>query len=433
MKWRTVAASLVRGDWRRGVAKAGAAFNALRANLQSTNVSGLKADVKEALVSLNVNRQRTMLALIGLALGVAAVTAMVSVGVTAKAEALKRFQDLGTDTLLIRKRPGGPARRSPASIRIEDVAALPEQTSTIAAAAPASQVFGGVAYAGRSLGSKSIVGVTEAVADLSKLVPSAGRFISDLDAQRRYCVVGHSIARAMRAAGAKEIVGDSVKLVGRIYTVVGVLANTPSSDLRPFRANKSFFVPIATARRTLRSEVRFIVARMAAGADHRVAAAEVRAHFQRRIGGVQVEVQTPEQLIATLREQMRLFTLLLAAVGGISLVIGGAGAMNVMLASVTERRKEIGVRRALGARRRDIRNQFLIEALVLSLAGGVLGIALGVAVPYAICAYAGWSFLASPTAMLAGFGVAVGVGVFFGAYPASRAAQFDPIAALRAE
>ena len=425
MKWRTTAASLIMAT--------GAACNTLRANLQSTRVSGLKANIKEALVSLNVNRQRTMLALIGLALGVAAVTAMVSVGVTAKAEALKQFQGLGTDTLLIRKRPGGSAQRASAPIRVADVAALPAQTSTIEAAAPVSKVFGGAVYAGRSLGSKRIVGVAEAVASLSKLVPSAGRFISDLDAQRRYCVVGHSIAQAMRAAGAREIVGDSVKLAGQIYTIVGVLANTPASSLRPFRANHSFFMPIATAQHTLGSEVQFIVARMVAGADPGDAVAEVRAHFQRRAHGLQVEVQTAERLIAELRKQMRLFTLLLAAVGGISLVVGGAGAMNVMLASVTERRKEIGVRRALGARRRDIRNQFLIEALVLSLVGGVLGIALGVAVPYAICAYAGWSFLASPTAMLAGFGVASGVGVFFGAYPARRAAQLDPIAALRAE
>ena len=406
--------------------------------LRRTRVAGLKADVKEALVSLNVNRQRTVLALIGLALGVAAVTAMVSVGATAKAEALKRFKDLGTEVLLIRKRlgnPGGnPARqRASAVIRAEDVAALPARASSIAAAAPALQVFGTVAYAGRSLGTKSIVGAAEAVADLNKLHPDIGRFLSDLDVQRQYCVVGHSIAQAMRAAGARQIVGESVTLAGRIYTVVGALAQTPRSGLRPFRADDSVFVPITTAQRLFRSEIQFVVARMRADADHRRAAAEARAHFQSRVPGLRVDVQTADDLIAALRKQMRLFTLLLAAVGGISLVVGGAGAMNVMLASVTERRREIGVRRALGARRRDIRNQFLIEALTLSLAGGAFGIALGVAVPYAICVYAGWSFLASPAAMLAGFGVATGTGVFFGAYPARRAARLDPIAALRAQ
>ena len=402
--------------------------------LQHTHIAALRADVKQALVSLSVNRQRTALALIGLALGVAAVTAMVSVGATAKAEALKRFQDLGTETMLIRKRSGVAApQRAAAVIRAEDVATLAAQTSTIAAAAPALQVFGAVAYRGRSLGTKSIVGATEAVADLSKLRPSAGRFLSDLDAQRQYCVVGHAIAEAMRTAGAGRVVGEQVTLAGRIYTVVGELAQTPRSSLRPFRVDESVFVPLKTAQRVLRSEIQFVIARMDADADHRDAAAEAQAHFENRVRGLRVAVQTADDLIAALRKQMRLFTLLLAAVGGISLVVGGAGAMNVMLASVTERRREVGVRRALGARRRDIRNQFLIEALALSLAGGALGIVLGVAVPYAICVYAGWSFLASPTAMLAGFGVATGAGVFFGAYPARRAAGLDPIAALRAQ
>ena len=418
---------------RDAIGRAPAALTAARHALQHARVAALKSDVKQALASLNVHRQRTALALIGLALGVAAVTAMVSVGATAKAEALKRFQDLGTETMLIRKRAGNPAGNRAAAIRAEDVATLPTQTATIAAAAPALQVFGAVAYGGRSLGTKGIVGVAEAVATLSKLLPSAGRFVSDLDVHRQYCVVGHAIAQAMRAAGASQVVGESVTLAGRIYTVVGVLAQTPRSSLRPFRVDESVFVPITTAQRVFRSEIQFVVARMSADADHRRAAAEAQAHFQRRVSGLRVGVQTADDLIAALRKQMRLFTLLLAAIGGISLVVGGAGAMNVMLASVTERRREVGVRRALGARRRDIRNQFLIEALTLSLAGGALGIVLGVAVPYAICAYAGWSFLASPAAMLAGFGVATGAGVFFGAYPARRAAGLDPIAALRAQ
>ena len=420
-------------DARRGIARALAAPATLGDALQGARTAALKADVKQALASLAGNRQRTVLALVGLALGVAAVTAMVSVGATAKAEALKRFQDLGTETLLIRKRPGSsPTQRASAVIRVEDVATLPRQTATIAAAAPALQVYGALGYGGRSFGTKSIVGAVQGVADLSKLRASAGRFLSDLDVHRQYCVVGHAIAQAMGAAGAGQVVGESITLAGRIYTVVGVLAQTPRSSLRPFRADDSVFVPLTTAQRVFRSEIQFVVARMSAGADHQQAAAEAQAHFQSRVRGLRVEVQTADDLIAALRKQMRLFTLLLAAVGGISLVVGGAGAMNVMLASVAERRREIGVRRAFGARRRDIRNQFLIEALALSLAGGAIGIALGVAVPYAICVYAGWSFLASPAAMLAGFGVASGAGVFFGAYPARRAARLDPIAALRA-
>ena len=425
--WTTAAVARAQ----QGTVKTGSAIRNVLAHLP---LAALKANIKEALVSLSANRQRTVLALVGLALGVASVTAMVSVGVTARAEAVKRFKDLGTETLLIRKSAGDPAvPRSHAVIRMEDVKALPTQASTIVAAAPASRAFGPVAYRGRTLGTKGIVGVTEAVADLNKLSLGAGRFISDLDADQRYCVVGLSVAQAMRDAGAKQVVGEFIALGGRLYTVVGELAHIPQSSLLPFSPDDSILLPITTARRLSGVEIQFVFARMADEVDHRAAAAEAQAHFQSRRQGLRVRAQTAEDIIAALRQQMRLFTLLLATVGGISLVVGGAGAMNVMLASVSERRREIGVRRALGACRHDIRNQFLIEAVTLSLAGGVLGIALGLIVPYAISIYAGWSFLVSPVAILAGFGVAAGVGVFFGAYPALRAAQLNPIIALRAQ
>ena len=393
----------------------------------------LKANVLEALVSLGVNRQRTALALIGISLGVAAVTAMVSVGVAAKAESLKRLKDLGTDTLVVRKyEPPSARQRARANIKLRDVAALPLEAETVAAAAPGLQVFGPFSYAGRSFGNKSIVGVTGAAADVNKLAIAEGRFISDLDAHRHYCVVGHDIAESMREGGVKRLVGEHFAMAGRICTVVGVLADTPASALRPFRANDSMLLPLAMARRVFRQEIQFVVARATPDADHHAAASEIRAHFQRRAPGLRVRVRTADHFIALLQKQMRMFALLLAAIGGISLVIGGTGVMNVMLSSITERRREIGVRRALGARRRDIRNQFLIESLALSLAGGALGIAVGVGAAFAICLYAGWAFLASPLAMFAGFGVATGVGLFFGAHPAHRAAQLDPIVALRA-
>lgn len=414
--------------------KAGALREAIRALGDGKRKAVLKANVLEALVSLGVNRQRTALALVGISLGVAAVTAMVSVGVTAKAESLKRLKDLGTDTLVARKyAPPSARQRARADIKLRDVAALPLETETVAAVAPGLQVFGPFSYAGRSFGNKSIVGVTGAAADVNKLAVAEGRFVSDLDAHRHYCVVGHDIAESMRAGGgAKRLVGERLAMAGRICTVVGVLADTPASALRPFRANDSMLLPLTTARRVFQQEIQFVVARATPDADHHAAASEIRAHFQRRAPGLRVRVRTADHFIALLQKQMRMFALLLAAIGGISLVIGGTAVMNVMLSSVAERRREIGVRRALGARRRDIRNQFLIESLALSLAGGALGIVVGVGAAFAICLYADWSFLASPLAMFAGFGVATGVGLFFGAHPAHRAAQLDPIVALRA-
>ena len=144
-----------------------------------------------------------------------------------------------------------------------------------------------------------------------------------------------------------------------------------------------------------------------------------------------VRVESAEKLIEQMHKQMRLFTLLLGTVGAISLLVGGIGVMNVMLVSVTERRLEIGIRRALGARRRDIQRQFLTESVILSLLGGAFGIAFGIGASYLISHYNGWTFLVSTPAVGLGVGITGGAGIFFGFYPAWQAARLDPVTTLR--
>ena len=399
---------------------------------QSASASMIKANVKEALTSVRLNPQRSALAVIGIVLGVASVTAMVSVGVAARAEARERFKELGTETLVVRKR-GSIGDSAAAEIRAADVALLPSRTATIAVAAPVLQVFGATAYAGRALESNRLLGVTQSFATLNKLTLDAGRFISDLDVYRPFCVVGSQVAAEMvRSAGRADLVGEAVVLAGRLHTIVGTLEPNPASNLLPFWADESIMVPLSTAQRAfVGTEIQAVVVRMQPNANPDAASAEVQRYFSDL--GVLVRVTSAEQLVEALEQQMRLFTLLLAAVGGIALVVGGASAMNVMLTAVTERRREIGIRRALGARRGEIRGQFLTEAVALALIGGVVGIGIGIGIPFGICLYAGWTFAISPTAMALGFLVAGSVGVFFGAYPASRAAALDPIAALRAD
>ena len=158
---------------------------------------------------------------------------------------------------------------------------------------------------------------------------------------------------------------------------------------------------------------------------------EIKAYYRRKSEALDVRVESPEELIERRERQSRLFTLLLGVVGGIALLTGGIGIMNVMVMSVTERRMEIGLRRALGARRRDIQSQFLIESLILALFGGVFGVALGIGTTYGICRFADWPHSVSAVAIALGFCVAAGTGVFFGYFPAWQAAQLDPVAALR--
>ena len=389
----------------------------------------LKANLKEAAASLAATRQRSLLALLGIAAGIGSVIAMISVGITARDEALKHFRELGTDILNIRLQQNA-AGTGPIAVSPEEALGL-TALPAIAAAAPYAISYGSATFARRSLNDVAFIGATAALADLNKLKLDEGRHISDLDRRRYFCVVGAGVAAAMREAGFERVVGETIRAGAAAYTVVGVLKRTPQVKRR-FDVNRSIIVPVSTAQRAFRSPgIRNVTARMDQGVHHLAAARDVREYFRRKAPGLEVGVRSAEQVIEQMHKQMRLFALMLGSVGGISLLVGGIGVMNVMLVSVAERRQEIGIRRALGARRSDIQSQFLIESLMLSLVGGVVGIGAGIGATWAICQYTNWSFLISVAAIGLGAGVAGGAGVFFGFYPAWQAARLDPVAALR--
>ena len=389
----------------------------------------VKANLKEATGSLAAARQRSLLALFGIAIGVGSVIAMVSVGVIVRGEALRQFQELGTDILTINFGRGAAAAGS-RPVTPDDalgLAALP----AIAAAAPYAISRGYVSLAGEATEEVTIIGATAALADLNKLKIAVGRHVSDLDHRRYFCVIGAEVAAHMRDAGFARLVGEAVQVGAAVYTVVGVLRRTPQG-MRRFDANRAVIIPVSTAQRVFRQpDIRDVTARMSPGVHHVAAAREVGDYFRRKAPDLDVRVQSAEQLIEQMHEQMRLFALLLGSVGSISLLVGGIGVMNVMLVSVTERRPEIGIRRALGARRVDIQSQFLIESVVLSLVGGVVGIGAGVGATWGICQFTDWTFGISTAAIGLGVGVASAAGVFFGLYPAWQAARLDPVAALR--
>ena len=392
-----------------------------------------RANVREAVASLASVRGRSILALFGIVVGIGSVIAMISTGEIVKEQALKQFEGLGTDILAIRRvhtRVRGKALEFSAG----NVRDLVFDTPEIVAAATWLDVGGDPHYAGRRIaGETTVLGATESLAAINRLEMAAGRFVSHLDRHQRYCVLGDAVARAMRRAGAGRVLGEKVRLQGRLHTVIGVLRPTPvrrfGQDLRP---DDTVFLPLAAAQRiSPQSVLRRIVARTAPGVPPEAAAQAVSTFFRHRVPGLRFEVRTAQELIDRMRNQGRMFTLLLAAVGSISLIVGGVGIMNLMLISVSERRAEIGLRRAVGARRSDILQQFVTESMVLCLLGGVLGILLGVAASWGICKYAGWPFSVSTTSMVLGVGVSTGVGIVFGLYPALKASRLDPIAALR--
>ena len=388
--------------------------------------------LREAVRSLIRARLRTALGLVGIAVGIASVIAMVSSGEIATAEARKQFEALGTDIVTVQTASGyqGPG------IRLDDALALARSLPEISAAAPTIPGGDGFIHAGRRVGRGSMKGVTASYADLLKLEAARGRFLSDLDADSNWIVVGAEVAAAIRRTGTLDVLDAEVEIGERFYHVAGVLDSREETYGLPIQveADESVFVHALTAWRvTPNAKVENIVARAAPGVHYEDAVSAVEAWFREREPRLKLEVASAKQLIEQMEAQLGVMTLLLGAIGSISLVVGGIGVMNVMLISVTERRREIGVRRALGASRGDIRRQFLIESVILTLAGGLVGLAFGSGATWGICNYTEWEFFVSTLSVVVGLVVSSAIGVFFGLQPAHQASRLDPIVALQGE
>ena len=394
------------------------------------SLSVLAANAREAADSLRKARLRTVLGLVGVMIGISSVIAMVSLGEIAREQARQQFEALGTDILVVRRATGSRA----AAIGLPDALQLAAAVPAIVEAAPRISGRGTFRFAGREVGRGSIQGVTRSFASVNRLSLQEGRFVSDLDIDRYWCVIGADVADAMRAAGAQRLVGELLEIDEILFTVAGVLARKAESYALPVQvsADTSVFVPITTSQRVVPGPgIELIVARSRAGVHYRAAVDGVRSFFRKRSPDLGLDIVTAKELIAQMEAQMGIFTLLLGAVGSISLIVGGIGIMNIMLVSVAERRAEIAIRRALGARQRDIRSQFLIESVILTVAGGLLGVLLGLAATWTICRFTGWEFLISELSVASGLGTAAAVGLFFGFQPAHQASRLDPIAGLQ--
>lgn len=385
----------------------------------------------EALTNLRAMHQRSLLALLGIVIGTASVIAMINIGHNAGMEALRQFKDMGTDVVVAQPPPGGEG--SSTRYDANDVRRLPAAVSGVKAVAPLVLSSSRLAANGKTVYG-NLVGSDTALADVARLPVAAGRFISSYDGHETFAVIGAGLARALAAPGAPLAPGNHVRIEDYLFTVVGVMADTPSNPLIPVDFNATVIVPFGSVRRILpSSDITSIVVRLAPEANPLTMTGEITDYFHTRPRKQTVEVQSARQLIAGMERQSRLFTWLLAGIGGISLLVGGIGVMNVMLMGIMERRREIGVRMAIGARPSDIRAMFLIEAIALSLVGGVTGAVVGMAAAWVFASLSEWTFAFSAWAIPSGTGIASVIGVFFGYYPAAVAAQMDPIEALRSQ
>lgn len=392
----------------------------------------LKPNIIEAVNSLVSSKQRSILALIGIVVGIGSVIAMVSVGTIVQKEALRQFLEMGTDVISISEplSGGGPGRRKEISLAIAEQ--LPAACLNVRQVGPYISAYETLKFKGKKE-SIPALGVTQVFEEINKLHLKEGRFIHGLDRNMFYCVIGSNVEKQLKSQGVQELVGTRILFKEKYLSVIGVVAELPMGGMRPFEINEGIMIPITTLQRLFRdAKIKTIIGRTNGKPTHSVVEDQIRAYFKRN-GGIQVDVRTAEELIAQMEKQMQLFTLLLGAIGSISLMVGGIGVMNVMLVSVTERTREIGIRRALGAKQGEILIQFLIESVLLCIVGGMMGVATGVGASWIIAHYAHWQFSVSYDAMIMGVGVAVAVGIFFGIYPARQAARLSPILALRSE
>lgn len=389
----------------------------------------IKENVAEAARSLYTSKQRTALALLGIIIGIGSVITSVSIGKIAQGEALRQFVTMGVDVLTI-------STQQPDRLKLGDVVPIPKHADLTLEVAPYAKwsQSTGVIYGGKQIKETSALGVTQNFPYFFKLKLAGGRYLSDLDALTNFCYIGSELNDEMRKISAQDVVGAKINIGESLFTVIGVIEKAPMGMRLSADANRTVFFHIKTLQKLNPDfDIDQVKARVKKDASHNVAIAEIKRYFASRTKLAQVKVESPVEIVEQMKKQMDLFTLLLGAIASISLVVGGVGIMNVMLVSVSERRKEIGIRRALGARQGDIKTQFLIESVILSSLGGLLGVMIGVSASYIFSIVVEWSFALSYQAIIMGVGVSAIVGIFFGFYPAVQASRLDPIVALRSD
>ena len=389
--------------------------------------------------SLLLHKLRSTLSILGVVFGVAAVVAMSSVGEGARREAIEQVGALGIDSVTLRGRPAASGRPSELSLRLRDADAVAAVVPNVVGVAPLREAALSAESGSRRL-DVSAVGTTPAYQVAARLPVAAGRFLADLDVtdRKRVAVLGSAVAHALFPLG--EACGGRVRLGSDWFDVVGVLEGraAPRAKAGPIRTrdvNRAVFVPLPSLDRGADPRpdgIDEIVMRVDS-AEHVTAAAEIVKSLVKRTSGGDFDVIVPREILRQKERTQRIFNVVTGAVAAISLLVGGIGIMNIMLASVAERRREVGVRRALGATRRDVAAQFLVESSLLTSAGGLFGAALGTSGSWAIQSLAGWPTALSPLMLVLALITALGVGIGFGFYPAWHAAHLDPMAALRQE
>ena len=395
---------------------------------------------KMALRSLIANTMRTFLTALGMIIGVASVISMISIGEGARQQTLSTIEKFGTNIITIK--PGRKKNRHVSSdmvktLMLSDAEAIEKNIPLITGVAAQVYRSAQLKYGSKNTNT-TVRGTGEQYLKLSNFTIERGRYFSKEEVRsiRKVAVIGSTVLKNL--FGDSNAIGKKIKVSGNNYLIIG--STKPKGALSWFDPDDQIFIPVTTAQKRLFGL-------------HHIQSIDVQAKKMEELEAIKKDidlllrvrhgihegedsdfhVQNSSQWLNSWGDAAKTFTYLLGGIAGISLLVGGIGIMNIMLVSITERTKEIGIRMAIGAKKREIMEQFLIESVLISFIGGGLGILLGVIISQTVSKIGGWDTIVSTQSIILAFGFSVGIGIFFGFYPARKAANLNPIDALRYE
>jgi putative ABC transport system permease protein len=396
--------------------------------------------IKVALRSITANKLRTLLTMLGIIIGVGAIIAMLSLAEGAKREIIQSISRFGTN--LLRVRPGaarlGHIRTGAVeTLVLKDVGAIRERVAGIRLISPSVSNMAQIKYANKNA-TTLVTGTTPDFIVINNFPVESGRIFdsNDIKLKKRVAAIGTTVKQELFGDG--PAIGADVKIEGKTFKVIGIMSSKGQTTWRD--PDDQVFIPISTSQKHLFSQdyindIYIQVESVDDIPDVKASVEEVLRATHRIPVGTESDftIRDYTEFLTTLKKTTRTFTILLAGIASVSLLVGGIGVMNIMLVSVTERTREIGIRMAVGARRKDIMGQFLTEAVVITLTGGVIGICAGWGISAVISIFGQWQTIITPYSVALGFFFSVLVGLVFGIYPARKASLMNPIEALRYE